>query len=120
MPDGHRSMLSIAREELFEKGGAEDIFSHVRNLVVATLIMAAGVHAVRNSLWQTVPGVLSVEIAGYTVTILGFLLALMNFFEGLYKLSKRRAHMIIRLMVAVSYLLITLRVAQLLFMFRNP
>jgi hypothetical protein len=120
MRNGFLNILSNAKEELFEKGGAEEIFSHVRNLVVATLIMAAGIYAVRNALWTSVPGVVSVEFAGYAVTVLGFLIALLNFFDGLYKLSRKGWHTVLQLAVIVAYLFISLRIAQLLFLFRNP
>jgi hypothetical protein len=33
---------------LFDEGGVEEIFSHLRNLLVATVIMAAGSYAINS------------------------------------------------------------------------
>lgn len=114
------TMLRQVREDLFEKEGAEEIFSHMARLVVATLIMAAGVHAVRDAIWEGVPGIVSIKLTGYAVVALGLSLALLNLFDGLYKLSKKKRSAVLQVFVIVAYVFISLRVAQLLFMFRSP
>ena len=72
----------------FESGGLDAVFRHVSNLVVATLILAAGIHAVKHSSSIRVVGILEVEISGYVVAASGVILAVLNLLDGLQKLDE--------------------------------
>ncbi|WP_052728601.1 hypothetical protein [Ensifer aridi] len=112
------SFLLTAKRALFDRGGLEEIFRHTRNLVVATLIVAAGMHAVENPDIITAKGIINTPIAGYIVFSIGIALFLLNFADGLYRLSKVRRHLALQLLVVAIYLIAAVRVAQLVLALR--
>lgn len=115
---GVPSLAARAKQALFDRGGLEEIFRHARNLVVATLVTAAGIHAVENPDLIEAKGLLNISVAGYIVFAIGIALFLMNFVDGLYRLSKIRRHVALQLLVAAVYVIVTIRVAQLILALR--
>src|SRR6188768_3385898 len=107
-------------EMLFDRGGAEAVFAHARNLIIATLIVAAGTKATSQEAVWPLWGVLSVKVAGYTVAIFGTLLLGLNLFDGLRKLARANFRFLFQALLMLAYLLITIRVAQLVVAFRYP
>ncbi len=81
MTEGMRWKFSLARRMLFDNGGLEEIFRHVRNLVVATLVIAAGMHAVENGRSLDIKGLPNTAVAGYIVSTIGVVLFLLNLAE---------------------------------------
>ena len=102
----------------FERAGLKAVFEHVRNLVLATLIIAAGVHA--NVYWPHMPAlaVFEFEPWGYGVAAVGLILAILNLLDGLHKLARRNAPILLRVLVIMLYLFFSVRVAQLIYLFR--
>jgi hypothetical protein len=105
---------------LFERGGVNDIFAHGRNLVTATLIVAAGMHVTSPDAVSRAWGILNLQVAGYTVAAFGLLLLVLNLIDGLHKLAKARRHVLLQALLMIAYLLISVRVAQLVIAFRGP
>ena len=103
---------------VFERGGLEVVFRHVSNLVIATLILAAGVHAVKHSSSIRVLGILEVEISGYVVAASGVILAVLNLLDGLQKLARKNYHVTLRVLVVLLYLFFYIRIMQLMSAFR--
>jgi hypothetical protein len=83
-----RNILQSLKTTLFDEGGVEEIFSHLRNLLIAALIIAAGSYAIRQPSDVKIFGVLDLEIAGIGVGGVGFILVVLNLIEGFIKLSK--------------------------------
>ena len=106
-------------QALLDDETLDAIFTHVRNLVVSTLVLAAGIHATRADSVQSIPGVLDVGLAGYVVAVLGGALILLNLASGLYKLSKTQWPVVLQVLLIVAYVLGSIRVAQLLLAFRT-
>lgn len=106
-------------QALLDDETLEAIFTHVRNLVVGTLVLAAGIHATRADSVRSMPGVLDVGVAGYVVAVVGGGLILLNLASGLYKLSKTQRPVLLQVLLIVAYVLGTIRVAQLLLAFRT-
>jgi hypothetical protein len=77
-----RRFLHCLKTTLFDEGGAEAIFSHVRNLLMATVIIAAGTFAIRQAPDVEMFGVANEEIAGAAVAAIGFGLAGLNLIDG--------------------------------------
>jgi phosphoglycerol transferase MdoB-like AlkP superfamily enzyme len=102
----------------FEGAGLKAVFEHVRNLVLATLIIAAGVHA--NVYWPHMPALAIFEFEpwGYGVAAVGFILAILNLLDGLYKLARMNTPILLRVVVIMFYLFFAVRVAQLIYLFR--
>lgn len=115
---GIPSFMARAKRALFDRGGLEEIFRHARNLVVATLVTAAGIHAVEHPDLIEAKGLLNISLAGYIVFAIGIALFLMNFVDGLYRLSRVRRHVALQLIVAAVYIVVTIRVAQLILALR--
>ena len=65
------------------------IFTHARNLVVATLVLAAGIHATREDSVRSIPGVVDVSLAGYFVAAIGGGLILLNLATAYASYRKR-------------------------------
>jgi hypothetical protein len=104
---------------LFDEDGLKGLFDHVRNLLMATLIIAAGTYGLREAATIHLFGALDVELAGYAVIAIGVLLATLNAFNGLYQLNKQQWHIGLRLAAIALYFVATLRILQLLVALRN-
>ena len=102
----------------FEGAGLKDVFEHVRNLVLATLVIAAGVHANAYGPHMPALAVFEFEPWGYGVAAVGLILAILNLLDGLYKLAKMNAPILLRVVVIMFYLFFAVRVAQLIYLFR--
>ena len=114
MPDIWRSL----KTKLLDEGGIEDIFSHVRNLLIATVIIAAGSYATRQQPDIEVFGVLNLAIAGFGVEAIGFVLVCLNLFDGLYKLTRLGTPLVLRVALVGLYLFVSMRLIQLTVLLR--
>ena len=108
-----------ARARLFEEGGLKDLFDHVRNLLMATLIMAAGSYAMRRGVVIDLFGVLYDELAGFIVLAIGALLAILNALSGLYQINKQQLHISIRILAIGLYVVATVRLIQFVVLLRG-
>jgi hypothetical protein len=57
--------------------------------------------------------------AGYVVAGTGCLLIALNFIDGLRKLAKLRWHFVLQTALGIAYLLFSLRMVQLIVLFRS-
>jgi hypothetical protein len=114
-----RKFLRSAKATLFDEGGVKDLFDHVRNLLMATLIIAAGVSVIRRSVTTDMFGVLYDEFAGYIVLLIGALLAVINAINGLLQLNKQRWLTGLRVFVTVLYIVGTVRLIQFVVVLRT-
>jgi hypothetical protein len=112
-------MLERLRTSMFDGGGLEEMFRHVRNIITASLIMAAGIYATEHVNSMRIWGVLNLVSAGYFVTAIGAVLFALNLLDGLHKLAKFKQHYLLQAMLVIIYLFITVRVAQLVLGFRS-
>jgi ABC-type Co2+ transport system permease subunit len=104
---------------MFDDGGIEEMFRHVRNIITASVITAAGIYATEHENSMRIWGVLDVLSAGYFVTVVGTVLFVLNLIDGLRRLAKFKQHFILQALLVILYLLITVRVAQLVLSFRS-
>jgi hypothetical protein len=119
MRQGMKSLLNAMKIGLFDQGGLEEIFRHARNLVVTTLIVAAGIHAIDNASSMSALGVFDFRVVGYFVGVIGIVLFCLNLADGLYRLSKVRGHLFFQIATVAIYLFVTVRVAQLIIALRT-
>jgi hypothetical protein len=82
-----RYFLHSLKTMLFDEGGVEQIFSHVRNLLIGTVVIAAGSYAIRQAPDVEIFGVAKLD-AGIGVGAIGFVLVGLNLIDGLFKLTK--------------------------------
>jgi hypothetical protein len=104
---------------LSEGGIVSAVFDHARNLVVATLIVAAGADALKNPESSVFLGVLNIQFAGYLIAAVGVFLIVLNLIDGLNKLSRVRWPIGWQIFLAVVYLFFSLRMAQMMMAFRG-
>jgi hypothetical protein len=114
-----RAFFHFLKTMLFDEGGAEAIFSHVRNLLVATVIIAAGTYAIRQARDVEIFGVANLEIAGVAVAAIGFSLVALNLIDGLLKLSKLGSSFALRMALVGLYLFFSLRLVQFVVLLRG-
>ena len=115
MSDFWRSL----KTRILDEGGIDEIFSHLRNLLVATVIIAAGAFAVRQPVSVELFGVLSLDTAGYGVAAVGVALVGLNLLDGWYKLTMLGSPLAVRVALVVLYLFITTRLVQLVVLLRS-
>jgi len=106
-------------QALFDHGAVRAVFEHARNLLVATIIVAAGFETVRNFDTIDLPGLPNPLLAGYVVAGAGCALTALNFIDGLQKLARLRWHVALQIALSIAYLLFSLRVVQLMIFFRT-
>jgi hypothetical protein len=106
------------KTKLLDEGGIEDIFSHVRNLLIATVIIAAGSYATRQQPDIEIFGILNLEVAGFGVAAIGVILVGLNLVDGLYKLTQLGTPLVLKVAVIGLYLLVSMRLIQLTVLLR--
>jgi len=101
-----------------DEGRINYIFMHVRNYVVCSLILAAGFYAIKNPR-NLLFGTMADELAGAVTIVFGFLLILLNLYDGIYRLSKYKYSLLLNILLLVIYLLVTLRIFEIIWNFRS-
>jgi len=101
-----------------DEGIFKDVFTHVRNYVVCSLILVAGFHTIKNPR-NLFLGTTADEVAGIVTIVFGFLLILMNLYDGIYKISKYKHSSLLNILFLVIYLFITFRIFEIIWNFRS-
>lgn len=114
-----RELFQSAKARLFDEGGLKDLFDHIRNLLMATLIIAAGGHVIKQAPTIELFGVLYDELVGYVVLAIGALLVVLNALNGWHQLNKEQWHIGIRIVIVFLYVIGALRVIQLVVALRT-
>lgn len=114
-----RSTIARFRKGIFDDGGLDKIFRHVSNTIASSLIMAAGLYTVKYQGSLDLWGVLDTSIAGYSVAFLGMILFVLNLLDGIHQLAKFRWHFMLQIALVVVYLMVTIRVEQIVLNFRT-
>ena len=114
-----RGAWRTLRTALFERGGFTAIFDHTRNLVVATIVVAAGADAMNHPSSSIFRGVVNIQFASYLIMAAGLLLIALNLMDGLNKLSKVRRPIGWRIVLVIAYLILSFRMAQMIVAFRG-
>ena len=104
--------------DLFDNEGLNTLFAHARNVLTATLIIAAGVFATHHHDEVPLPGMQAVHVAGYGVAVFGGMLLLLNLFDGLHRLARRRHRLALRVAAILLYLVVSARLTQVIVYFR--
>lgn len=102
---------------LFDSGVLRLIFENARNLAVSTLITAAGLEVVRTRRGDL--DLVNSNLVGYTVATIGATLLLLNLLDGIWRLSRIKAHVVLQVLLCVAYSFIFWRVATLVLTFKG-
>jgi hypothetical protein len=113
-----RELFQSTKVRLFDQGGLKELFDHVRNLLMATLIIAAGSYGISQAATVQLFGALDAKFAGYAVLAIGVFLAVLNALNGLHQLNRQQWHIGFRIAV-IMYFFVTMRILQLVVALRN-
>ena len=114
-----RLLFQSTKRKLIDEGGLKELFEHVKNLLMATLVMAAGSYGIKQAAVLEVFGVFDVGFSGYVVLAIGVLLAVLNAINGFHKLNKQQWHVGFRVAAIFIYFVVTMRLVQLVVMLRS-
>lgn len=114
-----RIISTLVMQALFDRGGFKVTFEHIRNLVIATILLAAGSETVKRFDTIDLPGLSNPMIAGYIVAGTGCILVGLNFLDGLRRLARLRWHYALQAALSIGYLFFSFRIVQLIIYFRT-
>jgi hypothetical protein len=95
------------------------MFTHVEKMIVATLIISAGAHVSSDEPAIVLFGYLRHGLVGRGVELFGIFLLVLNFLDGLYKLSKLEWHTAYQILMSLCYFALSVRLVQLIMAFRG-
>src|SRR3954452_9034755 len=82
---------------------SKEVFAHVEKMIVATLIISAGAHVSSDEPAIVLFGYLRHGLVGRGVELFGIVLLVLNFLDGLYKLSKLEWHAAYQILMSLCY-----------------
>ena len=98
---------------------SKEVFTHVEKMIVATLIISAGAHVSSDEPAILLFGYLRHGLVGRGVELFGIVLLILNFLDGLYKLSKLDWHTAYQILMSLCYFALSVRLVQLILAFRG-
>jgi hypothetical protein len=97
----------------------KEIVSHIEKIIIGTLIVSAGAHVSSNEPSIQLFGYLRHSLVGRGVMLIGIIVLLLNFIDGLYKLAKVNWHVAWQIVMSVFYIALSVRMIQLILAFRG-
>jgi hypothetical protein len=97
----------------------KEIVSHVEKIIIGTLIVSAGAHVSSNEPAIQLFGYLRHSLVGRGVMLVGIIILLLNFIDGLYKLARVNWHVAWQILMSVFYIALSVRMIQLILAFRG-
>jgi type IV secretory pathway VirB2 component (pilin) len=97
----------------------KEIVSHVEKIIIGTLIVSAGAHVSSNEPSIQLFGYLRHSLIGRGVMLVGIIILILNFIDGLYKLAKVNWHLAWQIVMSVFYIALSARMIQLILAFRG-
>jgi hypothetical protein len=94
------------------------IFDNIKNLLVCALLFAAGTDALRGD-HQLFMGLWGSTLAGWGLIIVSALLLLLNICDTLHRLAKLRHHVVLQIILFLLYLILAVRVVEIVWSFRT-
>ena len=104
--------------DALEKGLLKEIFDHVGHLFICALMFAAGAFALKNPS-QVFLGVAGGKGTGYLIIFIGVVLAILAIWDVIRRLSTLKYHKIVQIIVILIYLLLAMRVIEIIGDFRE-
>jgi hypothetical protein len=117
MPDIRSKWLTFYAEHLEQ--AAKEMFAYVEKMIIATLIISAGAHVSSTEPAIVLFGYLRHGLIGRGVELFGIILLVLNFLDGFYKLSKLDWHTAYQIVMSLCYIVLSVRLVQLILAFRG-
>jgi hypothetical protein len=100
------------------EGSVKAVFEHVERIIVGTLIVSAGAHVSSDEPAIQLFGYLRHGLVGRGVELFGIGLLVLNFLDGLFKLYRLKLATVVQLLLALGYVVLSVRLIQLIMAFR--
>jgi len=97
----------------------KEIVSHIEKLIIGTLIVSAGAHVSSEEPAIQLFGYLRHSLVGRGVMLVGVVVLLLNFIDGLTKLAKVNWHVVWQIVMSLFYIAVSIRLIQLILAFRG-
>jgi hypothetical protein len=97
----------------------KEMISHIEKIIIGTLIISAGAHVSSNEPAIVLFGYLRHSLVGRGVMLVGVIILLLNFIDGLYKLAKVNWHVAWQIVMSLFYVALSVRLIQLILAFRG-
>lgn len=112
-------MISKKFNKALENGLSKEVFDHIRNYLICAFLLALGTSEFReHSGTFTFTGITPSQYHGVIAIVLSVMLLLLNFFDGIRKLSKAKHHLLFIILLTGIYLFISYRVIEMAWEFR--
>lgn len=99
------------------QGLAAELFNNLRNLVTCTLIFAAAMTAPKHHESLHLFGNVQWYMGSF-IAVVAVLLALLNLYDGTYRIIRRRRHKSLAIVFVLVYSVLSFRIGQLLWELR--
>ncbi len=97
----------------------KESISHIERIIIGTLIISAGAHVSTDEPAIVLFGYLRHSLVGRGVMLVGVMVLLLNFIDGLYKLAKVNWHVAWQIEMSLFYIALSFRLIQLILAFRG-
>lgn len=97
----------------------KEMVSHIEKMIIGTLIVSAGAHVSSEEPAIQLFGYLRHGLVGRGVMLVGVVVLLLNFIDGLTKLAKLNWHVAWQIMMSLFYIAVSIRLVQLILAFRG-
>ena len=101
-----------------DRGVSKQVFDHVRNYMICAFILAIGTTELREEHSQLF-GLIPPGYSGLGVIALGLMLIIFNLYDGIRRIANSRYHSAFIAILVLLYLLLTARVVEMAWDFRD-
>jgi hypothetical protein len=103
---------------LLENDLSAKVFDNVKNLLVCALLFAAGTSALRGE-HPVLLGLLGTQVAGWSLIAISAVLMFLNISDGLHRVARQRYHVVILVVLWAFYLVVAMRIVEIVWNFRS-
>lgn len=103
--------------DLLEQGLCANVFDNVKNLIVCALLFAAGTSALHAE-HPVFLGLMGAKVTGSGLIAISALLMFLNISDALHRVAQLRYHMVLQLALWAFYLIVAVRMVELVWSFR--
>jgi hypothetical protein len=97
----------------------KEMVAHIEKLIIGTLIVSAGAHVSSDEPAIQLFGYLRHSLVGRGVMLIGVVILVLNFIDGLYKLARVNRHLAWQIVMSFFYIAVSVRLVQLILAFRG-
>jgi hypothetical protein len=97
----------------------KEMVAHIEKLIIGTLIVSAGAHVSSDEPAIQLFGYLRHSLVGRGVMLIGVVILVLNFIDGLYKLARVNRHLAWQIVMSFFYVAVSVRLVQLILAFRG-